>query len=774
MKVVLLASLLFFRGMALATPSGPCGLSLQVMVSEQDSFHAVPGMVVWISGKEPVATDENGQAAFFGLCRGLHVLTTSHVGYDPVTMQVSMEASDTINLLLPPASINLEPVVIRAGNLRAPLVMDEIVGIGLFETRGLSLAQSLDRVSGVRTLATGHGIAKPVIGGLHSNRIVIVNQGVRLESQQWGADHAPEVDPFMAGRLQVVRGAATVRHGPQAIGGVVLIGAAPVDDSRRLHGELHLGAFSNNAMGVVSSRLEGMLIPAWNINWRVQATHKRGGAQRVPGNWVANTAMHEANWLVQAGQHGRRHTLTAMVSRFSAVTGLYPGAHTENLDDLNLAINSDMPLYQGSFSYHTDRPRQEVSHLTAKWELDLRWNNSHQTRLLLSHQENRRDEYDVRSHIAFPELSLEMGTTAANMAHKVFLPHDLVWESGLDASFQQNINHPSSARIFIRNYQSAQPAIYTILQWEKSPVWTHELGARYDYWWFESYYRQGGVLTRHERVFSHATASVGTVFRPRGNVGLTANMATAWRPPSPNELYANGLHQGVAGIETGNPAFDAEKSLNMNLMIDWTPGSNWGLRSSLGNNVIDHYIYLQPVLPPALTINGYYPRFEYRQTNARITTANLGLFLVPLARLRFDLEADMLWARDTHRNDWIVMMPADRYRLGLTWNPLPGSGAENAWLTLALEHTARQKRIPRKNENNIAADYAPPPRAYTLLHAEAGWTNPLSGITWGLSVYNATNVNYRDYLNRMRYFTPESGMNIALRVKIPLNRGDNG
>jgi len=93
LKVVLLASLLFFRGMALATPSGPCGLSLQVMVSEQDNFHAVPGMVVWISGKEPVATDENGQAAFFGLCRGLHVLTTSHMGYDPVTMQVSMEAS---------------------------------------------------------------------------------------------------------------------------------------------------------------------------------------------------------------------------------------------------------------------------------------------------------------------------------------------------------------------------------------------------------------------------------------------------------------------------------------------------------------------------------------------------------------------------------------------------------------------------------------------------------------------------------------------------------
>lgn len=37
-------------------------------------------------------------------------------------------------------------------------------------------------------------LPNPVIHGLHSNRILILNNEVRQEGQQWGADHAPEID----------------------------------------------------------------------------------------------------------------------------------------------------------------------------------------------------------------------------------------------------------------------------------------------------------------------------------------------------------------------------------------------------------------------------------------------------------------------------------------------------------------------------------------------------------------------------------------------------
>src|SRR5690606_3952040 len=73
------------------------------------------------------------------------------------------------------------------------------------ENRGKTLAESLTAISGVSTIGMGNSIVKPVINGLHSNRILILNNGVRQEGQQWGIEHAPEIDPFTAHQLEVVK-----------------------------------------------------------------------------------------------------------------------------------------------------------------------------------------------------------------------------------------------------------------------------------------------------------------------------------------------------------------------------------------------------------------------------------------------------------------------------------------------------------------------------------------------------------------------------------------
>ena len=64
---------------------------------------------------------------------------------------------------------------------------------------------------------------KPVVRGLHSQRIIVMNGGVRQEGQQWGTEHGPEIDPFIAQKLTVVKGVNSVRYGSDAIAGVVLV-----------------------------------------------------------------------------------------------------------------------------------------------------------------------------------------------------------------------------------------------------------------------------------------------------------------------------------------------------------------------------------------------------------------------------------------------------------------------------------------------------------------------------------------------------------------------
>src|SRR5690606_2808354 len=67
--------------------------------------------------------------------------------------------------------------------------------------RGQTLGQTLERLPGVTTLSTGPSIQKPVIRGLHSDRVVILRNGISQEGQQWGAEHAPEIDPFAPDRI---------------------------------------------------------------------------------------------------------------------------------------------------------------------------------------------------------------------------------------------------------------------------------------------------------------------------------------------------------------------------------------------------------------------------------------------------------------------------------------------------------------------------------------------------------------------------------------------
>src|SRR5690606_36446266 len=100
-------------------------------------------------------------------------------------------------------------------------------------------ADIFSTLPGVSMLQTGTMIVKPVINGLHSNRILVLNNGIRQEGQQWGSEHAPEIDPFVAKDFRLIKGAEGVRYGPDAIGGVIITSPSPLPVDPHLSGELN-------------------------------------------------------------------------------------------------------------------------------------------------------------------------------------------------------------------------------------------------------------------------------------------------------------------------------------------------------------------------------------------------------------------------------------------------------------------------------------------------------------------------------------------------------
>lgn len=745
-----------------------CKLTLQLTLTDDHSREPLEGATVQQAGTDNVwFSAPNGKVLIQNLCAGKYLFFITHIGCEPRSIDIQLNSSTAREVKMHHVKVELGEVSVTGVRAGEAEVREDLRGTKLFATRGLNLAQSLEAVNGVRTLSTGATIGKPIIHGLHSNRILLVTNGVKLESQQWGTDHAPEIDPYNAEKFSVIKGAASVRYGAEAIGGVVLAEPRPIPHEKTLQGELNLAAFSNNGAGVISGLIEGGTDGKTNLGWRVQGTLKKAGSVRIPDFWLANTAMDEGNFSAAVGIQKNQWNWDASFSYFSTKLGLYPGAHLDNLDDLNNAIASEKPLFPGEFTYAIDRPFQQAKHWMAKVGTKVLWNSKHNSSFWVAHQENIREEFDARAFNPFPELSLDMGTTSAEFLHNFEPGNGWVWQNGANFSFQQNINNPSSARIFIRNFETWNLGGFSILKM-KSNTFTNEVGIRYDYKEFESFYRQNGALIVHNRTFSNVTATLGTHFNPFKGLGVTMNLASAWRPPAPNELYANGLHQGLAAVEIGNPDFKAEKAINVNLQLNYAADSIFRFEITMYNNRIKDFIYLQPVQPPALTINGYYPKFEYRQTDANLAGIDVFTTFSPFPILEFYGKANILFARNLKADDWLILMPADRFESGFTWFPTMRARYTKPYVKLGISYTIEQKRVPDFKDNPELNDYAPPPPGYGLMNIEVGTILTKSKIQAGLSVYNLSNESYRDYLNRFRYFTNEAGINVALRLKIPL------
>ena len=133
-----------------------------------------------------------------------------------------------------------------------------VLSAELERTRGQGLAEALEDLPGVQALSGGTSVAKPIIRGQLGRRLTLLVDGIKHESQQWGLDRARKSTPFyrQAG-ISVIRGAAAVRYGPDAIGGVVR-GYMYTRNCRRRtgwRGDLHLAGLSDGISGPGAARL---------------------------------------------------------------------------------------------------------------------------------------------------------------------------------------------------------------------------------------------------------------------------------------------------------------------------------------------------------------------------------------------------------------------------------------------------------------------------------------------------------------------------------------
>ena len=207
-------------------------------------------------------TDGNGRFDFRDLPAAAVRVRVRVLGYAPSTQVIDLARADrllTVHLVT--ATTVLQEVAVRADTLAERLgrvmATNTLDAAALASTRGQTLGETIKNLPGVSVIQFGPSIAKPVIRGLNSQRVLVMNAGLRQEDQQWGTEHAPNIDSFDADAVTVVRGAATVLYGPDALGGVVRVDRAAVPDTGGAHGDIALNTFSNSRQGALSLGVQG-------------------------------------------------------------------------------------------------------------------------------------------------------------------------------------------------------------------------------------------------------------------------------------------------------------------------------------------------------------------------------------------------------------------------------------------------------------------------------------------------------------------------------------
>ncbi|NGM72969.1 TonB-dependent receptor [Sphingobacterium sp. SGL-16] len=733
-------------------------------VLNDDTKEIIVHAYIRIGNQITVLSNHQGEFNLNGLPKGTLNLDISHVAYKVQKLSVNLSKDTVFNIYLTPKSIDLDEVnVHKAGpnNTANTLKIEQRK-----ESQGKNLADALADITGVSILRTGATIAKPMINGLYGNRIITLNNGTRHESQQWGLDHAPEIDPFAFQKISILKNAEAIRYGADALGGLIKLEQQDIIKNKELAGNVSLGAHTNGRGGYLNTQLEGT---KGHFSYRAGITAMKAGNLKTPDYYIGNTGKNELNGNAFLQYEKEKHDFSIFFSHFGTELGIFQGAHIGTKEDIFARIAYGRPFENYNFSYEIAAPKQKVTHQLAKLTYQYQIDENQKLETYYSIQQNHRREFDLRRAQSDNTPMADMVLTTQQVEAVYSNQYTQV---GLVGSLQINNNTAGTGTTpIIPNFDNHNIALFANhkILYGQNQV---ELGARYDYKYFDAAgYRfaydkmndDGTVpqyLLKDRRHFNNISGVVGNTLAINSHFTWKSTISLAWRAPSASELYSDGIHHGTGTYEIGNIDLKSEKGLKwVNTLQYKTP---WlAVNADLFTQMIDNYIYSQPY-PDSVrqTIRGTFPIFQYQQDNAVFYGLDLQAHIDLGKKTIYEMGFSSVRAKNISKNSYLPYIPADRIQQAIAYKFLLKEN-NNSYLKLKHQFQARQTRYEANS------DFAAPPASYHTfaLIASSNWKLPnMNSIGLLLSVENIFNTAYKDYLDRFRYYTHSPGRNTSLKI----------
>jgi iron complex outermembrane receptor protein len=738
-----------------------------------------------------VQTDLDGLFTITRLCNSTYQLQVSHPSCTTKAFSIRIQGDLQKTFKLEHHLEALNEIIVKgdAAKQTQTLYENKIDAETISQFSSGSLGDALNSLSGVSSLNTGNAVVKPMINGLHSSRIVLINNGVRMQDQEWGAEHAPSIDINSAGSIKVIKGAGALQYGGNAIGGVIITEAPKVPLLDSLYGKTTITGATNGRGGAVTSSLTKSYENGWYGT--LQGTLKRFGDFEAPDYVLSNTGLFERNFSARFGINRIDYGLEAYYSYFRNEIGILRASHVGGAEDQVRAIASPEPLIIRDFTYDIGSPRQDVTHHLARIRGFKEVENLGRVTVQYDFQQNNRFEYDVRrGEDDQASVDLDLKTHTLGIDLKSTLSEKIKISTGISGEYQNNFANPETGvRRLIPDYDRYSVAAFFTGNYQMNEQWLLEAGARFDYTYMDAlkFYRKSfweargydtefpdlviqengnQVLTNPKLSYYNPSFTIGSTYAFGEVYTLFANYSLASRAPNASELFSEGLHHSASRIELGDLRFDTEISHKVSLTLQ-RKEEKFDFAITPYSNTINNFILIEPT-GIQQTIRGNFQVWEYRQTQAQLFGVDIDASIVLFDQVRFIHQFSLVKGYDRSQDESLINMPAVSTLNTIAYN---NTNFRNLSIRLQSDYVFAQNEFPNNNfevqleETIETVDVSTPPDAYHLVHLNAS-IEALSNVYIGLNLHNIFNTSYRNYLNRLRYYADDIGRNISLQVKV--------
>ncbi len=778
--------------------------SLSGKITDKNTGEALPGVSIYFPDlKTGTITKPDGTYFIENLPATNLLIHVSYIGYKQITVNLDLSLITHQDFQMEVSITELNELVITglsraAERNRTPTPIAIIPPTLLLQNTSGNIIDAIARMPGISQLTTGSGISKPVIRGLGYNRVVTVNDGIRQEGQQWGDEHGIEIDEFSVGKVEILKGPASLAYGSDAMAGVINFLTNPGLPEGTINGNVLLNYQTNNGLVAGSVNLEGNK-NGWIWDGRYSQKQAHAFSNAYDG-YVLNSGFKEQSAGLLFGINrswGYSHLHLDYYSMKPGIvegerdsaTGkfIYPLALNDSTVTDIIASDADLKSYTQGIPY------QKIHHYKVVLNNSILIRNGN-LKVIAGWQQNQRQEfgdvlnpdqyglyfllnslhYDIR--YLMPEkrnMQMSFGINgmsqqSQNKGLEFLVPEYNLFDFGLFFLARKNyktIDLSGGLRYDIRTQQGE--ALF--LDAEGAVIENPGIGSVQKFKAFDA-------------DFKGISGSLGGAWQISEILFAKVNISRGFRAPNIAEAGANGVHEGTIRYEIGDAELKAENSLQTDVAFG-VNSEHVSAELDIFQNAISGFIFPRKLESRngGDSLTDGVSTFKFVSGDAVLTGGEVSLDFHPhpLDWLHVENSFSYVLAQQKNQPDstqLLPLTPAARLTNELKatrkkW----GNSLANTYVKIEVDTYFKQDKI----YSAYGTETATP--AYTLINAGFGGDLLRKGkpvFSMYFSINNLTDKTYQNHLSRLKYGAVNNvsgrtgvynmGRNFSVKLLIPV------